>query len=137
MTFEETKQLLRTLWSRRKQVDAIQERIDLFRKDYGSIQSMLGGDVVSGGVFTSKVETLALRVLAEQDKYMKALERYFEIEDKLKDAIDELTGEEQEIIIESYMQGYPDWKIGQNVGYCREQVNRIKVKAIRKLSRKL
>ena len=137
MTFEETKQLLRMLWSRRKQVDAIQERIDLFRKDYGSIQSMLGGDVVSGGVLTSKVETLALRVLSEQEKYMKALERYFEIEDKLKDAIDELTGEEQEIIIESYMQGYPDWRIGQTLNYSVETIKRRRKGAIYKISKKL
>ena len=137
MTFEETKQLLRMLWSRRKQVDAIQERINTYRADYGCINSMLGGEVVSGGALTSKTEMLALKVLTEQEKYIKALERYFEIEDKLKDAIDELTNEEQEIIIESYMQGYPDWRIGQNVGYCREQVNRIKVKAIRKISKKL
>jgi hypothetical protein len=38
MSFEETKELLKMLARKRKVVDTIQARINIFKTDYGSIQ---------------------------------------------------------------------------------------------------
>ena len=137
MTFEETKQLLRMLARKRKRVDAIQERINTYQSDYGAIQSILSGEIVGGGEFHSKVEILAERVLIEQEKLVKALDEYFKIEDTIAEAINDLSPEENEVIVEFYMQGYSDRKIARLMNYDERTIKRRKRQAIIKISKKL
>ncbi len=137
MTFEETRELLKTLARKRKRVDAIQERINTYQSDYGAIQSIMAGEIVGGGEFHSKVELLAERVLVEQEKYVKALEDYFATEDRLAEAIGDLSPEENEVIVEFYMQGYSERKIARIMNYSESTVKRRRVQAIRKISKKI
>lgn len=46
---------------------------------------------------------------------MAALEKYFEIEDKLTAAIQSLNPSEQDIIIRCYMDGKPNWLVASDV----------------------
>lgn len=137
MSFEETKELLKMLARKRKVVDTIQARINVYKTDYGSIQSIMSGEVVGGGEFVSKVERLAERVLLEEEKFVKALDEYFAIEDRLAEAIGDLSPEENEVIVEFYMQGYSERKIARIMNYSESTVKRRRVQAIRKISKKI
>ena len=77
------------------------------------------------------------KVLKEESKYIKALEDYFAIEDSIANALDTLTEEEREIIVEYYMQGYPERKIARIMNYSERSIRYIKAKAITKISKKL
>lgn len=137
MSFEETKELLKMLARKRKVVDTIQARINVYKTDYGSIQSIMSGEVVGGGEFVSKVERLAERVLLEEEKFVKALDEYFAIEDRLAEAIGDLSPEENEVIVEFYMQGYSERKIARLMNYSESTIKRRRVQAIRKISKKI
>ena len=109
----------------------------VYKTDYGSIQSIMSGEVVGGGEFVSKVERLAERVLLEEEKFVKALDEYFAIEDRLAEAIGDLSPEENEVIVEFYMQGYSERKIARIMNYSESTVKRRRVQAIRKISKKI
>ena len=137
MEFEQAKNLLKKLARKRKLVDVIGQRIAMFKSDYSAIRSSLAGEIIGGGKMNSKVELLAEKVLKEESKYIKALEDYFAIEDSIANALDTLTEEEREIIVEYYMQGYPERKIARIMNYSERSIRYIKAKAITKISKKL
>ena len=58
---------------------------------------------------------------------MAALEKYFEIEDKLTAAIQSLNPSEQDIIIRCYMDGKLNWRVAADVGYDVRHMIRKKI----------
>ena len=134
MTFEEAKALLADMRAAKRRSNVIKARIADLESDYASIQSSLGGDGTHGGVMQSRVEQLALRVAAEREKHMAALEELFTLEDRLSDAIDTLDFDEREVILSCYFDGNPNWKVGEAIGCSPETVKRRKRRAIHKIS---
>lgn len=68
---------------------------------------------------------------------MAALEKYFEIEDKLTAAIQSLNPSEQDIIIRCYMDGKQNWRVAADVGYDVRHMIRKKNTAIRNIASKI
>ena len=137
MTFDEVKSLLIDMRAAKRRANAIKRRIADLESDRESIQSALHGGMPHGNGFYSRVESLAVRIEAEREKHMAALETYFQLEDKLAAAVALLDPIEQDIIIGCYMDGKPMWKIAQEVGYCERNAKYIKRKAINKRSKAL
>ncbi|MCM1237741.1 MAG: hypothetical protein NC489_47365 [Ruminococcus flavefaciens] len=135
MTFEEAKSLLSDMRAAKRRANAIKARIADLESDYASIQSALKGNgMPSGNTVGSRVEELALRVETEREKHMAALEKYFALEDKLASAIDMLEPMEREVILAFYLDGKPNWKVGESVGLEERTVRRRKRKAIQKIA---
>lgn len=138
MTFDETKNLLLDLRAAKRRANAIKARIADLESDYESIQSALGGDGLPHGTsVSSRVEKLAIRVAAERERHMAALEAYFAIEDRLAFALETLSPLEQDIIVGCYMDGKCNWKVGRDVGLEERSIRRYKSKAIHKISEML
>lgn len=137
MTFEEAKSLLQDMRAAKRRANALKARIAHLESDSDSIRSSLGGDGTHGGITQSRVEQLALRIEAEREKHMAALEAYFELEDKLAEAIDTLDPTEKEVIVSFYMDGNRNWEVGQIVGYDLRTIIRKKNSAIKKIADKL
>lgn len=136
MTFEETKGLLLDLQAAKRRANAIKARIADLESDYESIQSALGGDgTPHGTAVSSRVEKLAIRVAAERERHMAALEAYFAIEDKLAFALETLSPLEQDVIVGCYMDGKCNWQVGRDVNYSEVYVRKVKRRAIEKVSK--
>lgn len=136
MTYEEATTLLKTLKIKKQIVSSRRKRLDELRADYGTIASALSNIGMPHAVSspgTSKTEKVVDRVLKMQELYETALDEFLKAEEKLYDEFYSLTEEEQYIILESYMSGKPAWKIGRDLGYCRETIERKKSTAIKKL----
>ena len=137
MTFDEAKRLLIDMRAARRRANAIKNRIADLEGDRDSIQSALAGGMPHGNAFYSRVESLAVKIETEREKHMAALQAYFDIEDKLAAAVGLLEPVEQDIIIGCYMDGKPNWKVAEDVGYEVRHLIRRKNKAIQNLSDKI
>lgn len=137
MTFDEVKSLLIDMRAAKRRANAIKKRIADLESDRESIQSALNGGMPHGNGFYSRVESLAVRIEAEREKHMAALETYFQLEDKLAAAVALLDPIEQDIIIGCYMDGKPMWKIAQEVNYSEVYIRKRKRKAINRISNSL
>lgn len=134
MTYEEARNLLADMRAAKRRANAIKARIADIESDAQSISSALNNSGVSGGIMRSRVEDLALKVETEREKHMAALEAYFALEDKLAAAIDTLEPLEKEIILAFYLDGKPNWKVGEAVGLEERTVRRYKRKATQKIA---
>lgn len=138
MTFDETKALLKDLCAAKKRANAIKRRIADLGSDYESIQSALCGDgMPHGSTVGSRIEQLVIRVTAERERHMAALEEYFAIEDKLAFALETLSPIEQDVIVGCYMDGKCNWQVGQDINYSVESVKIYKRRAIHKIAKLL
>ncbi len=138
MTFEEARNLLAQMRAAKRRANMLKARIADLESDAESIRSALGGEgFPTGSSIRSRVEELAIRIEAEREKHIAALEEYFAIEDKLSFAIDTLTPDEKEIILMFYLDGKRNWQIGNCVGYEIRNVQYIKKRAIEKIAQKL
>lgn len=138
MTFEEARNLLAQMRAAKRRANMLKARIADLESDAESIRSALGGEgFPTGSSIRSRVEELAIRIEAEREKHIAALEEYFAIEDKLSSAIDTLTDDEKEIILMFYLDGRRNWQIGNCVGYEIRNVQYIKKRAIEKIAQKL
>ncbi len=134
MTYEEARSLLSDMRAAKRRANAIKARIADIESDAESINSALNNSGVSGGIMRSRVEELAVKIETEREKHIVALEKFFELEDKLSAAIDTLEPIEKEIILAFYLDGKPNWKVGEIVGFEERTVKRYKSKAIKKIS---
>ena len=135
MTFIEAKEMLSDMRAAKRRANAIKARIADLESDAESIQSALSGNgIPTGNAMTSRVEELALRIETEREKHIAALETYFAIEDKLAAAIDTLDPLEREVILAFYLDGKPNWRVGEIIGLEERSVRRYKRKAIQKIA---
>lgn len=137
MTFEETETLLLDMQHAKRRANALLYRKEELERQRDSIQSALGGDGTRVTDFSSRVERLALRIELEREKYIEALEEFFELEDKVIAAIETLDPEEKEVITAFYLDGMPKWKVAQ-IAHCSESsVKRYKKRGVVKISKLL
>lgn len=136
MTFEEAKKLLSDMRAAKRRANAIKARIADLESDAESINSALSGGMPSGNAIRSRVEELALRIESEREKHIAALEAYFAIEDRLAAAIDALESTERDVILSYYLDGKPNWKVAQDIGYEKRNIQYIKARAIKKIAEK-
>lgn len=134
MTVEEAKSLLMDMRAAKRRANAIKARIADLESDADSISSALNNSGIVGGEMRSRVEQLAIKVETEREKYVAALEAYFELEDKLIAAINTLEPKEKEVITAFYLDGMPNWKVGDIVGYSVESVKIYKRRGIQKIA---
>lgn len=137
MTYEEARDLLSDMRAAKRRANAIKARIADIESDAESIQSALNNSGVSGGAMRSRVEELALKIETEREKHMAALEAYFALEDKLAEVIDTLEPIERDVILGCYLDGKPNWKVGDDIGYSPETVKRRKRSAIEKIAQRI
>ena len=137
MTYDEAKSLLSDMQAAKCRANAIKARIADLESDAESIQSALNNSGVSGGIMRSRVEELAVKIEAEREKHIAALEAFFELEDKLAAAIDTLDPIEKEIILAYYLDGKTNWKIGDELNYSEVYIRKIKERAAKKVAKKL
>ncbi len=115
---------------------ALRKRIEESRSDYGALSSALANPgIPHGSDISCPQERLVDKVLAKQEEFAKALDELFALEDMLSEAINTLTADEQYIIIEAYMSGKPDWKIGAEMGYSDRAIRYKRKTAIEKISK--
>ena len=125
MTFIEARDLLSDMRAAKRRANAIKARIADLESDAESIQSALSGNgIPTGNAMTSRVEELALRIETEREKHIAALETYFAIEDKLAAARDTLGPLEREVILAFYLDGKPNWMVGEIIGLEERSVRR-------------
>lgn len=134
MTYEEARQLLSDMRAAKRRANAIKARIADIESDAESIQSALNNSGVSGGIMRSRVEELAVKIETEREKHIAALEKFFELEDRLAAAIDTLEPIERDVIVGCYLDGKPNWKVGETVGLEERTVRRYKKRAIKKIT---
>lgn len=137
MTYEEARNLLADMRAAKRRANAIKARIADIESDAQSISSALNNSGVSGGIMRSRVEELALKVETEREKHMAALEAYFALEDKLAAAIDTLEPLEKEIILAFYLDGKPNWKVGEELNYSEVYIRKLKRRAVEKVAKTL
>lgn len=137
MTYLEVRNLLSDMRAAKRRAHSIKARIADLESDAESINSALNNSGVSGGSMRSRVEELAIKIESEREKHISALETYFALEDKLSAALDSLDPIERDVIIGCYMDGKTNWKVAQDVGYEKRNLQYIKSRAIKKISEKL
>ncbi len=135
MTYQEARAILEDMRSAKRRANAIKGRIAALESDRDGIKSALEGDgMPSGGGMSDRVANLVIRIETEREKYVAALEAYFELEDKLIAAINTLEPKEKEVITAFYLDGMPNWKVGDIVGYSVESVKIYKRRGIQKIA---
>lgn len=131
MTYEEAKSLLADMRAAKRWANTLKARIADLESDYACIRSSLSGDgLPHGNMKESRVEQMAIRVAAEREKHIAALEVYFALEDKLAVAIEMLDPIEQEIILGYYLDGKSNWRLARDLNYDERTIRRKKNKAI-------
>lgn len=136
MTFEEARNLLAQMRAAKRRANLLKARIADLESDAESIRSALGGEgFPTGSSIRSRVEELAIRIEAEREKHMAALEEYFAVEDKLVGAINTLEPRERDIIESCYIDGKYNWQVAQDLYLGLRSVERKKAVAIKKISK--
>lgn len=137
MTYEEARSLLSDMRAAKRRANAIKARIADIESDAESINSALNNSGVSGGIMRSRVEELAVKIETEREKHIAALEKFFELEDKLAAAIDSLEPIERDVIVGCYLDGKMDWQVWNNIGYEKRNFYYIKKRSIENIAKKL
>jgi len=138
MTYQEAKELLEQIKSKRRLCIRIKDEINTLRESYDIIKSPLSN--LTGGTHPcgiSSVERLVMRVEEKRERFERTLQETMDLEDKLSEIINTLTPTEQNIIIGYYMQDKTHYELANQCNYCDKQIWRIKNKAIEKIARKL
>ncbi len=138
MTYEEVGALLNTLKATRSRADRARELVEKIESDSGAIASGIAPKLPSGNLADSKVERLAIKLYEAAEAYRRALDEYFEIEDRLTEIINnDLTDEERDIIVSHYVLGYSFRKIVREINYSERMVFYKLEAAKRKIARGL
>lgn len=136
MTYQEVKELLEQIKSKRKLCIRIKDEINTLRESYDIIKSPLSN--LTGGTHPcgiSSVERLVMRVEEKRERFERILQETMDLEDKLLEIINTLTPTEQNIIIGYYMQDKTHYELSQECNYCDRHIWRILKTAINKIAR--
>lgn len=139
MTFEETKKLLREMRFAKIRAKNLRRDLEEMERDISALtlQSALGrsNDGHSTDVHSS-VESACLRLEKKRERLAQEIDKIFEIEDKIAEAVQKLPLVEQEVIIGSYMRQKSDIQLGRELFYNTDYIRHLKSKAIHHLSEK-
>ena len=136
MTYEEAKELLKSLEHKKKlcrakqrQISEEQAQIGIAAIDYSRERVQGGGDGNSlQQRYAERMEKLAM-------DYDRLLDETFAIEDLLSSHLSDLSSIEQSIMVDRYMNG-KSWKqIERDYGYSIDGVYKINNRAIKKISK--
>ena len=138
MTNKQVNEILQTLRARRSRADRIIELMKKLESDAGAIGSALAPKIPSGNNVDSRVERLAIKIAETMEQYRKALEDYYELENKLSEIIDkELTSEERDIIVSHYILGISFRQLTREMNYSERSIYYFLASAKRKIARSL
>lgn len=138
MTNKQVNEILQTLRARRSRADRIIELMKKLESDAGAIGSALAPKIPSGNNVDSRVERLAIKIAETMEQYRKALEDYYELENKLSEIIDkELTSEERDIIVSHYILGISFRQLTREMNYSERSIYYLLASAKRKIARSL
>lgn len=137
MTIEETKDLLKSLRSKRRQYITALERVKLLEQTITSVglTASYEANGSKGSSLDSPTERAVLRLLEAKERLKKAVDEYLDIEDRIAEALDDLTDEEREVIVERYMNSKTIAQIAGGMFFSRETVNRRLCSAQKKMSK--
>ena len=139
MTLNETRQLLKDLRSKRRQYLSALERVQLLNDTLTSIglTATYGGDSVKGSCLESPTERAVIRLLEAKERLERLVDEYFDIEDKISTALDSLTEEEREVIVETYINSKTIAQVSRKMYISTATGNRRLHSGIYKISKNL
>lgn len=137
MTFTETRELLKDLKAARKYACRLKRDLKELESDYGALQASGEREIAAVGVVSSPVERIVVRIEKAREGFARALERVFDLEDQIAEAMEGLTYEERNILTDYYMRDRTHYQLAREYGYCVRSINYAKNRAIRKLSDRL
>ena len=137
MTFTETKELLKDLKAARKYACRLKRDLKELESDYGALHASGEREIAAVGVVSSPVERIVVRIEKAREGFAKALERVFDLEDQIAEAMEGLTYEEKNILTDYYMRDRTHYQLAREYGYEERQVRRIKNRAIHRLGDKI
>ena len=140
MTREELKEVFYKYKFAEKNKNILRNRLVELRMDMTAISSALGniGMPSGGGENSPKIERIADKLMEVEKRYLTAIETFMTAEDRLHEAfaVADLTAEERDVLIESYMNGKPAWKVAMDIGWSERTVKRRRINAVKKLCEK-
>lgn len=140
MTINEVKDLFYKYKNAERTLRLLRNRLRELREDMSTLASSMGkADMPSvKGENCPKIERMLDKVLQVEQRYLFALDSYMLAEDNLADAFNtaDLTAEERDVLIESYMNGKPAWKVAMDIGWSERTVKRRRINAVKKLCEK-
>lgn len=137
MTFTETKELLKDLKAARMYACRLKMDLKELESDYGALRASGEREIAAVGVVSSPVERILVRIEKAREGFARALERVFDLEDRIAEAMEGLTYEEKNILTDYYMRDKTHYRLAREYGYCERHIKRLKDSAIRNLSEKL
>lgn len=137
MTFTETRELLKDLKAARKYACRLKRDLKELESDYGALQASGEREIAAVGVVSSPVERIVVRIEKAREGFARALERVFDLEDQIAEAMEGLTYEERNILTDYYMRDRTHYQLAREYGYCERSVRYLKNRAIEKISRKI
>ena len=125
MTYEETKKMLKSLYSKKRLLRSLERQIAEERRSISVTAVDYSKDHVKGGVPTSQQQRYMEHIERLQDRFEKLLDEMFAIEDMLAEHLGDLTETEQTIVVERYMHG-KSWKsLEKELNYSLDGILRI------------
>lgn len=137
MTFTETRELLKDLKAARKYACRLKRDLKELESDYGALHASGEREIAAVGVVSSPVERIVVRIEKAREGFAKALERVFDLEDRIAEAMEGLTYEERNILTDYYMRDRTHYQLAREYGYTDRNIKYMKNKAIKRLSEEL
>lgn len=140
MTFEDLKDLFTKYRYAEKNLTRLRRAVANVESDIANIRSALASVGMPHNPNNAGTPTERLLIKLEQvrAKYFTAMEEYMQAEDNLTAAFwqAQLTEEERDIIIDSYVYRKPAWKIATETNYAERTIRRRRKSAMEKLQKK-
>lgn len=139
MTFDELKDLFMRYRYAEKNLSRLRRAVADIESDIANIGSALANIGMPRNPTTdTATERLIDKLDRVKTKYLEAMEKYLTAEDELTTAFWEadLTEEERDIIIDSYVYRKPAWKIAQERSYSDSTIERRLRRARKKILKK-
>lgn len=139
MTLEETKDLLKSLRSKRRQYITALDRVKLLEQTITSVGLTASYEASGskGSSLDSPTERAVLRLLEAKERLKKAIDDYLDIEERIAEALDDLTDEEREVIVERYMNSKTIAQISGMMFFSEKTIKRRLCSAQKKISKKI
>ena len=139
MTIEEVKNLFYNYKNANRKLKCLRQRLTELREDMSAIKSSMGGSGMPNGKGENnpKIERMLDKVLEVEKRYLDSIDEYMQAEDRLSDAftLADLTEEERDVLIDSYLNFKPAWKTALDMGWSERTIKYRKKSAINKLSK--
>ena len=138
MTINEVKDLFYKYKNSERSLRVLRNRLRELREDMTTLASSMGnvGMPSVKGSNDPKLERMLDEVLEVEKRYLNAIDEFMLAEERLADAFNtaDLTSEEKDVLVESYMNGKPAWKVAMDIGWSERTVKRRRINAVKKLT---